>query len=144
MSSELMIFTIANEISSEITAREYNKLSTRILKRKEYNLLGEEKEKLFLSFPKDSKIIVTEQDGQIVGHWALIPYWHVECFEVYESHHKKAGVARGLLRTMFGILRSMGIKTVWTASISSEVDSYLSRMKAIELPGKHFVLPVGE
>ena len=119
-------------------------MTIRVLKRRDYFKLGEDKEKLFLSFPKDSRVLVAEQDGVIVGHWALIPYWHVECFEVFKEHHKKAGVARGLLRTMFGILQSMGIKTVWTASITSEIDDYLRRLQAVELPGKHFVLPVGK
>jgi hypothetical protein len=116
---------------------------TRILKRKDFWKLGEEKEELFKSFPKESQVIVVEQDGIVVGHWVLIPYWHVECFEVYPEHKKKAGVAKGLFRTMFGILHSMRVKTVLTAAVTDEVEKYLKRMHATELPGKHFVLPTG-
>lgn len=117
---------------------------TRILKKKELWLLGPEKEKLFSQFPRDTKIVVSEdENGQIIGHWVLIPYWHVECFEIYPEHRLKAGVAKGLFRTMFGILHSMRVKTVLTAAITEEVEKYLLRMKAVELPGKHFVLPTG-
>ncbi len=112
----------------------------RVLKRKEFGLLGE----LHKSFPLDSKVIVAEDENGIIGTWSLIPYWHVECFEVMEPHRRKAGVAKGLFRTMFSLLRSRGIKTVWTASLNEEVDNYLKRLNAIELPGKHFVLPIGE
>lgn len=119
-------------------------MSTRILKRREFDKLGAEKKSLFDSFPKDSRVIVAEEDGKIVGHWAAIPYWHVECFEVYDGHKQKAGVAKGLLRTMFNLMKSMGIKTVLTASISEEVDKYLARLHATELPGKHFVMPIGD
>ncbi len=118
-------------------------MNFRVLKRRELKLLGEEKEKLFSTFPLDSKIVVGEDENGIAGHWVLIPYWHVECFEIYPEHKLKAGVAKGLFRTMFGILHSMRIKTVLTASVTEEVEKYLLRMKAVELPGKHFVLPTG-
>jgi hypothetical protein len=117
---------------------------TRILKKREYWLLGKKKEDLFSQFPRDTKVVVSEdENGVIVGHWVLIPYWHVECFEIYPEHRKKAGVAKGLFRTMFGILHSMRVKTVLTAAVTDEVEKYLKRMHAIELPGKHFVLPTG-
>ena len=120
-------------------------MNFRLLKRRELWLLGHEKEKLFSTFPKESQIVIAEnEDGSVIGHWALIPYWHLECFEIREDHRKKAGVAKGLIRFAFGVLRSKGVKAALTAAITEEVEKYLLRLKAIQLPGKHFVLPIGQ
>jgi hypothetical protein len=116
---------------------------TRVLKRREYwRLIGTELEKVYKSLPKESKVLVVEQDGDIIGTWALIPYYHVECFGIKEGHRKKAGVVRGLFRKMFKLAKSLEIESVITGSTSDEMTRYLNRLHAVELPGKHFALGI--
>ncbi len=120
-------------------------MTKRVLKRREYSRLkGTELEEVYAGLSKDSKVIVVEDEGEIVGTWALIPYYHVECFWISEKHRKLGGVAKGLFQFMFGLLRSMGVKSVWTASVDEKVDKFIIRLGAVKLPGNHFALPIGE
>lgn len=114
----------------------------RVLKKKEYwRLAGFDISKVADSLPKDSKIVVVEKDGEVIGTWSLVPYYHLECMEVKEGPRGKGKVARRLLRYMFGLLKSLEIPAAITSSVDPTVDEMIKKLGGKELPGKHFVVP---
>lgn len=93
--------------------------------------------------PSDAQILVIEQDGAIVGCWALLLVVHVEGLWIAPSHRAKGGVARRLLAAMKQAARGLRVRQVATAAVSADVRTYLERLGAHKLPGEHFVLSVG-
>lgn len=103
-------------------------------------LQGTELEPVAPYLPSDAYVLVVEQGAVIVACWALIPTHHVEGLWVHPDHRGKARVAFRLLEAMRVLTRSLGIRTVATASLSAEVDRLLQHVGAVELPGKHFAM----
>ena len=95
--------------------------------------------------PSRARVLVVEdQDGGIVGCWALFMAFHTEGFWIAPSHRKTGGVARRLLVTMREWLRVEGIRAVMTAANDTEMAAYLTRLGATQLPGEHFLWPMKE
>lgn len=118
-------------------------MNTRILKKKEYyKLVNTELEKVSKNLPKESKVIVVEHDDEVVGSWALIPYYHLECMHVRVDHRGKGKVARKLLSFMFKLVDSLGISSVITSSVDEVVEKMIIKLGGVELPGKHFALGI--
>jgi hypothetical protein len=53
-----------------------------------------------------------------------------------------AGVARKLLFGMMNVALAMGAATVQTAAVDARVVELLEKAKAVELPGRHFVMRI--
>jgi hypothetical protein len=121
-------------------------VTTRILPRDEWTkLAGTDLEPVYAHLPDDTQIVVVENDeGLIIGHWAVIRYVHVECVWIDEAHRKGGSVARRLLTQMRKAARAWGAKAVWTASMDPEVSQLLVKLRAQPLPGDHYVFPIGE
>ena len=121
-------------------------MTTRTLPEAEWGkLVGTEAEAVLpYLHNRGAQAIVVEQDGAIVGCWILLPLWHAECLWIDPAHRGKASVGRRLLSGLRHEAEALGLTTVWTASVSNEVDALLAHIGATELPGHHFVMPVKE
>jgi hypothetical protein len=118
-------------------------MTTRVLPIEEWGrLVGTELEHAAPVLPLGSKIIVVEDNGNIVGCWSAITYVHVEGVWIEPLHRGKSAVARRLWRGMQDVLRLMDVRSAMTGSITPEIDALLAGMGAVELPGKMFVFPV--
>lgn len=100
-------------------------MTTRLLPPEEWSrLAGTYLEPLWpLLKPESCSVLVVEEDGEIVGTWALMSVFHVEGFSA-----KNGAVFRALLRAMKDEAASHGVTTVVTASVSEQVTDYLKRL----------------
>lgn len=90
--------------------------------------------------PMYAKVIVVENDGQIIASHVLVPVWHLECLWVHPDHRRRAGVLRRLWRGVVETLRGMGIPAVATAACSDDVRRLLTHVHAEPLVGDHFLV----
>jgi N-acyl-L-homoserine lactone synthetase len=88
------------------------------------------------------RVIVIEEDGQVVGCWTLIPTVHVEGIWIHRNQRARGNVARRLLHAMQDEAQKMGATAVVTSSLTDEIADLAVRLGAEVLPGTHFVLPV--
>jgi hypothetical protein len=115
--------------------------SSRLLPRAEFGrLAGTELEAVAPVLPPDAHVVVVEQGDQVIACWALIPTFHCEGLWIAPEHRGKGRVAGRLWEAMRTLCRSLGIRTVATASLSPDVDRLLAHVGAMELPGKQFVM----
>lgn len=63
--------------------------------------------------PNSMKFIVVEKDGEIIGYWGLISVIHAEPLWIHPEHRKNIGVGRALWRGVVGILRKLGVPSVF-------------------------------
>jgi hypothetical protein len=72
---------------------------TRLLPREEWaRLAGTELETVYPVLPQGSHVIVIEDDGRIVGCWAVYPQWHVHG----SGSRSRTGSARAFLDASCG------------------------------------------
>lgn len=102
-------------------------MTTRILPHEEWpRLTGTYLEPLWpLLKPDTCSVLVVEEDGEIVGTWALMSVMHVEGFSA-----KNGAVFRALLRGMKVEANKHAVTTVMTASVSDKISEYLHRLDA--------------
>jgi N-acetylglutamate synthase-like GNAT family acetyltransferase len=79
--------------------------------------------------PESCSVIVVEEDGAIIGTWALMSVFHVEGFSA-----KNGLVIRKLLKAMKVEAEKQGITTVVTASTSPVIADFLTRMDPHTVP----------
>lgn len=116
-------------------------MTTRILQVEEYpRLVGTELETVWAHLPAEARVVAVEDDGELVGCWAVLPITHVEGVWVKPSHRNAGGVARRLLRGMRDVAQEMGARAVFTAALTPNVEDLLARVGAEPLPGTHYVL----
>src|SRR5678810_1223630 len=120
-------------------------MTTRILPREEYfRLMGTELEGVRDELPASACVLAVENDdGELVACWALLPIWHVEGVWIAESERKRGQAAIRLVRGMKDMARTAGAKTVMTAAVTDEVRALIQRMGGQQVPGDHFLVPVG-
>lgn len=92
--------------------------------------------------PDQTRVIVVEDDGQIVGCWSLFNVVHCEGIWIAPDHRKQGAVARRLLRMLTMTARSMGARAVVTSALTENVADLAKRIGANPLPGEHFVMPI--
>lgn len=93
--------------------------------------------------PVETRVLVVEQDGAIVGSWAVFRVVHAECIWIAEAHRGRASVAGRLLSGMYRLASLWGARSVMTGAMTDEVASMILRLGGVQLPGRHFSLPVG-
>jgi len=119
-------------------------MTTRVLPRHEWpRLKGTELETLWPLLPQDADVLVVEEDGDIVGCWALYLLPHVEGVWVHPAHRGRGGVVRRLLSGMRTLVYALQRDTaVQTGALDTEdgavVAEMLKKLGAVELPGRHF------
>jgi hypothetical protein len=120
-------------------------MKTRILPREEYPRLdGTELEALWSKLPQGAHVLVVEdKDGKIVGTWCAYTLVHAEGVWVAEEHRAKAAVARSLMQGMAIVIReAFNAAGFMTGSMDNDVAKMLLALGAIEIPGRHFTVPV--
>jgi N-acetylglutamate synthase-like GNAT family acetyltransferase len=120
-------------------------VTTRLLPPEEWaRLAGTELETVWPHLHAASaQIVVVEQDGQIVGCWALMRVVHVEGVWIAPAYRGKASVAKRLLQGMRRAAAQWGAKTVATAALTDDVRRLVAHLGGVALPGEHFVMSVG-
>lgn len=119
---------------------------TRFLERDEYDrLLGTELESVITLVPTDTKVIIVEEytGGRIIGCWGMPRYRHVEGLWIHPDYRRGGGVGRHLVRAMRAEAERAGDPVVLTAALTSEVADWCVAVGGVELPGRHFILPIG-
>lgn len=92
--------------------------------------------------PDTSRVLVVEDEGQIVACWAFFRLIHAEGIWIKPSHRGRMSVVRRVLSGLCRIVPEMGGRAVNTAATSDEVADLLIRLGAVELKGRHFSLGV--
>jgi hypothetical protein len=121
-------------------------MTTRILPPDEWHKLqGTEAEPIVPGLdPVDTRVLVVEQDGEIIGSWVMLRMVHVECVWIAPAHRGKAGVLARLLSGMTSLAKAWRTRSVITGSIDPRVSRMIRRLGGLPLPGEHFALPVGD
>lgn len=119
-------------------------MTSRILPPAEWpKLVGTEAETLWPHLdPENSRVLVVEHDGRIVGTWTVLRLVHVECVWIDPDYRGAFGVVKRLLRGMREVARGWGARTVLTAALTDPVRSLIASLGGSMLPGDHYVLPV--
>lgn len=117
---------------------------TRILPQEEWSRLnGTEAELLWPYFnPEQTRVLVVEDEGRIVGTWTLMRVVHAECLWIAPSHRGLFGVTRRLLVAMRDIAKGWNVSAVWTGSKSAHVTDLIRRLGGKEPPFESFILPI--
>lgn len=120
-------------------------MTTRLLPPEEWHrLAGTEVETVAPELdPVDTRVIVVEDHGEIVGTWVLLRVVHAECLWIAPSHRGKASVLGRLLAGMRSLAQAWGVRSVVTASLTDEVTGMIMKRGGVPLPGQAFALPVG-
>ena len=87
-------------------------------------------------------IVVENEDGLIVGTWAILSIVHTEGLGVAPPYQHRGRVARLLLREGAKIMRRLGVTSFVTGAATGEMADYLDRMGGIEIPARFFSVPL--
>ena len=118
-------------------------MTSRILPPAEYARLADTYlAPLLEALPHDTQVVVVEDDGVIVAHWALMLLPHCECAWLHPLYRKNPAVVRRLYVGMVRAARDRGVSRVMTAAIDDEVRGLLAHLGAERLPGDHYVWPL--
>lgn len=120
-------------------------MTSRVLPPEEWKrLTGTELETVmpYLRADHDAHVIVVEEDGRLVGCWAMVRIWHAEGLFISPDHRGKSAVARHLLRMLKRVGSALGVPGVMTASMSDDVTHLLNTYGATQLPGTHWLMPL--
>jgi GNAT acetyltransferase-like protein len=105
---------------------------TRVLPDAEYpRLVGTEAEHFH---PPGSRVVVVEDDGQIVGCTVVFQAWHADCVWLHPQY-RHGGAARALWRGM----RQLGIPAVIVAVKLSVMRRFLAKVRAVRAPEEQYV-----
>lgn len=117
---------------------------TRILEPIDYHrLTGTEAEAVIARLTDAARVVVVEDEGQIVGCHVLQPIVHAECLWIHPAYRKKTGVGRRLWAAVQREVREhFGARAFATAALSDEVRLLLMHVKAVKLDGDHYMVPV--
>lgn len=108
-----------------------------------HELVGTDLEPILATLPADTRIVVVStDDGAIVGTWAVIRYVHVEGLWIAPEHRKRGRVGMLLLAGMRTLARAWGTKVVLTGALSEDVRDLIIHQGGQPLPGEHFVMPI--
>lgn len=93
----------------------------------------------------DITVIVVENDGQIVGTWAVLRVVQLEGVWIHPDHRKRGRVAAKLLKKTFEVAQDLAPFMAFTGSVSDDVTRLLEKhLDARELKQKTFVVPLAE
>lgn len=119
-------------------------ITHRVLPPEEWpRLAGTEAEGLWPQLDSENaRVLVVEEDGEIVATWTAMRVVHMECLWVKPSHRGLAGVVRRLFGGLRQIAHEWDLRGVVTSSLSPTVTDLIRRFGGSPLPGEMFVLPV--
>ena len=115
---------------------------TRILPPDEWpRLMGTEAQALWPHLDAGrSTILVVEDEGEIIGTWALMNVLHAECLWIAPAHRGKSSVARRLWTALVKTAKERSAPTVATSALTDDVKALLAHVGAVKLDGDHYVM----
>lgn len=122
-------------------------LTRRILPPEEWaRLKGTELENAVpLLSPGDTRILVVEEDGRIVGCWALWRVAHLEGAWIAPESRGRSVVARELMIGMQALAAELHVTRAVTGNVpgNEQVAKLLAHLRAKRLPFDHYVVTLG-
>lgn len=120
-------------------------MTTRILPPDEYDkLTGTDAERLVPHLTAATRVVVVEQDGQVIGCHLLQVVLHAEGLWIHPDHRGKTSVARRLWARVRSEVRGhFGVPGFLTMAMSDEVRQLLSHVDATKVNGDTYFVPVG-
>lgn len=92
--------------------------------------------------PEGVRVVVVEQEGELVACWASVTAMHVEGLWYRPDKHHSSAVGRALLEEMTRLLQSAGATEVLTLAVSEEIEAMIARVGGRLVPGRLWVFPV--
>jgi hypothetical protein len=119
-------------------------MTPRILPPEEWHRLkGTEAERLWpMLSPDHSRVVVVEEDGEIVGCHVLVWLLHAECLWIAPEKRAKASVARRLWQGVQDVVVASNAHAVITAAVDDRVRGLIATAGGSVIPGEHYVVPV--
>lgn len=120
-------------------------MTTRILPPEEWSsLAGTELERVATEvMNRDGvSVIVVEDEGEIIGCWALMTVAHVEGLWIAPTHRRRGGVFRKLWRAMCQLTLDRGIGSVFTHGATADMRTWIQAFGGERMTGEGFVLPM--
>lgn len=106
-------------------------------------LNGTEAESIWPNFdPANTRVLVVEQDGEIIGTWTLLRVCHAECIWIHPDHRLKGGVGSRLLKGIRKLAKDWGARRIVTGSVTEQVTKLIAKVGGFPMPCPLFVLPV--
>lgn len=91
--------------------------------------------------PEKVQVLVVEDDGVIVAHWAVLFVLHAEGIWIAPAYRKRVGVGRRLWKAMHEAARTVGAERFWTCADRLEVRRLIvDHLKGIPIPAESFVV----
>lgn len=87
-------------------------------------------------------VVVVEQDGQVIGCWAVVTCLHAEGLWIAPAHRAKGAVAKRLLRGVASVAAQAHVRAVCVGVIDPGVEGLAQRLGGERLEGLPYVLPV--
>jgi hypothetical protein len=94
--------------------------------------------------PENTQVVVVEDNGEIVGCWAVLRLVHVEGLWIAPSHRKRASVVRSLFVAMCDAVRRFNTTTVMTGVMTDDVRRLLRHVNAQKVEVEQYVFNIGE
>lgn len=92
----------------------------------------------------EDRVLVVEQDGQIVACGALLQRWHLEGFWTHPDYRGKASVGRRLWAATKALVAGMRVREVLCMATTKEGRHLIEAFgQAIPLECEHFAVQVG-
>jgi N-acetylglutamate synthase-like GNAT family acetyltransferase len=119
-------------------------MNSRILPPEEWpRLEGTEAENVWPKLnPQSARILVVEEDGEIVATWTLLTVVHAECLWIAPEYRGSFGVTKRLLSGLREVASEWDVSKVITGSVSPHVTDLIMRLGGKSVPGQSFILPV--
>ena len=119
-------------------------LTTRIVPREEWTtrLAGTDLGTVASLMPEETRMIVVEDDGVLVGCWSLTRMWQAEGVWIAPEAAKSPAIGRRLLKAMRQQAIDVGASCLLTGAQTDAVRSILTKLGATELPVSLYAWPI--
>lgn len=99
-----------------------------------------------LPTPDQWRIIVAEEAGQIVAFCCVFAAAHLEPWYIAPSHRRHPGVARGLVRASYQLLRELDIGAAFAivSDLQPEQQAIVERLGFTAAPGRLYTIAVDD
>ncbi len=96
---------------------------------------------MWRTFSESDKVIVVEEDGQIVACSSLSQQWHLEASWIHPAYRGRVSVGRRLLRSIRQLFRALHVGEVFMMATNPENAAMCCKMgEAVALPPSFAVI----
>jgi GNAT superfamily N-acetyltransferase len=120
-------------------------VTSRILPLAEWGRLGETELPKVLPYvkPEDAQIVVVEDDGRIVGCWAVLRIVHLEGVWIAPAYRGRGSVARRLLAKTLETARAWAGSWAMTGADTDEVRRLIEQhLHGVKVPMDTYLVPM--